>query len=79
MVTPGMGMAWKVAALSWLNWVSWLGSTPIDTVTMLDSGTCAPLALLTWYCASDSGEMRCSPTLCGITSYERPSMPKRLT
>ena len=47
MVTPGMGMAWKVAALSWLNWVSLLGSTPIDTDTMFDNGTCAPLALLT--------------------------------
>ncbi|KAG1066189.1 hypothetical protein G6F40_017786 [Rhizopus arrhizus] len=38
------------------------------SVTRLDSGTCAPLALLTWNCANDAGEMRCSRRLCGITS-----------
>ncbi|MNI83747.1 hypothetical protein D3C73_1405890 [compost metagenome] len=79
MVTPGIGMAWNVAAFNWLNWVSELGSTPMDTVTRLDSGTCAPLALLTWNCAKASGDTRCSRWLCGMTSYERPSMPKRLT
>ncbi|CFL86979.1 Uncharacterised protein [Bordetella pertussis] len=47
MVTPGMGMAWNVAEFSWSNWVSRLGSTPIEIFTSVASGTCAPLALLT--------------------------------
>ena len=39
MVTPGIGTAEKVAELSWLYWVSALGSTPVSIETTVESGT----------------------------------------